>query len=223
MGNKAQREAASPQETEGLVSNNEKADIENQAGSAAARHTSPWNSLKDATSKSFSRISSTKDGEASGSGWSFFTQSDEDTSPWAKCGMSRTQRLYGFVCCLMLGLLCSALSSLFVGMILIRPIKFAFPYTLGSLLSIGSTTFLVGPSRQLRTMFDPIRRWASMTYLTSLFATLYFAVIEHSGTLTLAMLAIQFMSFIWYSASYIPYARTVILSCLTRVRGCLCF
>ena len=55
------------------------------------------------------------------------------------------------------GMVCSFLSTFMVSMILIRPVKFALPYTLGALLSLGSTSFLVGPWRQLSSMFDPTR------------------------------------------------------------------
>eukprot|EP00457_Paulinella_chromatophora_P014244 gb/GEZN01014645.1/.p1 GENE.gb/GEZN01014645.1/~~gb/GEZN01014645.1/.p1 ORF type:complete len:222 (-),score=4.12 gb/GEZN01014645.1/:247-912(-) len=220
MGNKPTTELQI-QESEDLI-NEEQSPEEDPSRAAPRVQSISWSSLKDTIgNKSFSR-STGSDQQSSSSGWSFFSQSDEDTSPWAKCGLSRTQRLYGFAACFLLGILCSFLSSLFVGMILVRPIKFAFPYTLGSILSMGSTSFLVGPARQLRTMFDPIRRWATLTYLTSLFATLYFAVVKHNGILTLAMLIIQFLSFVWYSASYIPYARTFILSCLSRTCGRVC-
>lgn len=49
---------------------------------------------------------------------------------------------------------------------------FAFKYTLGNLLALGSSSFLVGPAKQCRDMCAPERRSASLLYIASLIGTL---------------------------------------------------
>lgn len=78
--------------------------------------------------------------------------------------LSRMQRLYGFAICVSAGLFCSFLSSL----MWMRPTKFAILYTMGNLLSLGSTGFLTGFWAQLKGMFKGTRIIASCVYLGSL-------------------------------------------------------
>ena len=87
--------------------------------------------------------------------------------------LTRQQRLIGFAICFLFGALLSlsALSSIggiFVG----NPGPFAAKYTLGNILSIGSSGFLVGPGKQCRDMAAPERRYASLIYAVTLVGTL---------------------------------------------------
>ena len=73
------------------------------------------------------------------------------------------QRLMGAVACMLLGMLLSLTSLLsFTKLILGNPVPFAFKYTAGNILSLGATSFLVGPMRQARDMLAPSRRFASL-------------------------------------------------------------
>ena len=87
--------------------------------------------------------------------------------------LTRAQSLLGFAICFLFGglLSLSALGSL-PSLLLGNPAPFAFKYTFGNLLSLGSSSFLVGPSKQCRDMLQPERRTASLLYLCSLFGTL---------------------------------------------------
>ena len=61
------------------------------------------------------------------------------------------QRLYGFGICLGIGYLISLGSVVFFHKLVAgNPIPFAVNYTLGNLISLGSTAFLIGPRRQLK-------------------------------------------------------------------------
>ncbi|EOD09736.1 hypothetical protein EMIHUDRAFT_47231, partial [Emiliania huxleyi CCMP1516] len=53
-----------------------------------------------------------------------------------------------------------------------NPVPFALKYTLGNILSLGASSFLVGPARQCRTMFAKERRAASLAYLLTLAGSL---------------------------------------------------
>ena len=57
------------------------------------------------------------------------------------------------------------------------PRVFAKWYTLGSILLIISSLFLMGPWKQLQTMFHRSRAPATIVYLTAIFATLYAALV----------------------------------------------
>jgi hypothetical protein len=133
------------------------------------------------------------------------------------CGeMSYQTRVYGFVGCFAMGTFLSISSSFFVPMILLKPAKFAVPYTLGNVLSVLSSLFLVGPRRFFNTMFGEDRRVASIVYLTTLLLTLVAALILHSGLLTFAFIFIQFASYLWLMASYIPFGRQMLASLTTK-------
>lgn len=120
-----------------------------------------------------------------------------------QCSLSPQQRMYGFAACLACGLFCTLLSLL----VFLRPIKFAVTFTFGNLLSLGSTAFLVGPMRQLKMMFDPVRVVASAVFIASIAIALFCALYIHNKLLTLLAIIIEFCALIWYSLSYIPFAR----------------
>ncbi|KAL4429989.1 hypothetical protein ABPG77_004359 [Micractinium sp. CCAP 211/92] len=97
-----------------------------------------------------------------------------------------------------------------------RPTKFASIYALGSIMSLSSTLFLVGPFKQIKRMFDGKRWVATSLYLGSLVCTLVAAIVFHSVILCLLCIIVQFCAFIWYAASYVPYAQAFILRMLGR-------
>ncbi|KAF9587268.1 hypothetical protein IFM89_039515, partial [Coptis chinensis] len=51
-------------------------------------------------------------------------------------------------------------------LVFFNPIKFGITFTFGNLLSLGSTAFL-RPKTQLTMMLDPVRIYATATYLSS--------------------------------------------------------
>ncbi|KAI4351922.1 hypothetical protein L6164_006221 [Bauhinia variegata] len=129
------------------------------------------------------------------------------------CTLSTTQRFYGFAICFVAGLTCTLLSML----VFLRPIKFAITFTLGNLLSVGSTAFLIGPKRQVTMMLDPVRIYATAIYLASMIIALFCALYVHNKLLTLIAIILEFGALVWYSLSYIPFARSMVskimLSC----------
>ncbi|QCD95054.1 Vesicle transport protein [Vigna unguiculata] len=93
------------------------------------------------------------------------------------CTLSTTQRLYGFAICFAAGLTCTLLSML----VFFKPIKFAIAFTLGNLLSLGSTAFLIGPKRQVTMMLDPVRIYATSIYIASMIIALFCALYRLYG------------------------------------------
>ncbi|XP_031504872.1 uncharacterized protein LOC116267329 isoform X1 [Nymphaea colorata] len=122
------------------------------------------------------------------------------------CSLSPLQRLYVFAACLVAGLACMFLSMI----VFFKPIKFALLFTFGNLLAIASTAFLIGLSKQLRMMFDPVRLYATVVYIICVILALVCALWFQSKILTLLAIICEICALIWYSLSYIPFARRMV-------------
>ncbi|KAG8238437.1 hypothetical protein J437_LFUL002894, partial [Ladona fulva] len=86
--------------------------------------------------------------------------------------LSWSTRLKGFVACFVLGIILSFLGSLclFLGKGIVA---FTLMYTLGNLVSLGSTCFLMGPVNQVKKMFAPTRVIATVMMFVMFGLTLY--------------------------------------------------
>ena len=84
-------------------------------------------------------------------------------------------------------------------------------------LFLFSTGFLIGFQRQFRNMIDQERRITSALFVGALLGTLFSALVLESKILVIVCLVVQIPSYIWYCATYIPFARDCIKSCL---KGC---
>ncbi|XP_055827536.1 uncharacterized protein LOC129895795 isoform X1 [Solanum dulcamara] len=131
----------------------------------------------------------------------------------ALCSLSPLQRVYGFAACLLAGLICMFLSMI----VFIKPIKFALLFTFGNMLAIGSTAFLVGPMQQLSMMMDPVRFYATSIYVGCVVLALICALLIHSKILTLLAIICEICALIWYSLSYIPFARRMVSNVTIRL------
>ena len=105
-----------------------------------------------------------------------------------------------------------------------------------------STCFLMGPVNQLKKMFAPTRIIATIMIFVAIALTLYAALVVsliiqicnfifvilysifcifqlHNAGLALLFIIIQSLAMLWYSLSYIPYARDAVKktveSCIT--------
>lgn len=125
--------------------------------------------------------------------------------------MSYTKRILAFFVCLIVGLSLIFLSTWFI----LIPHSFAKFYTVGNLLLLGSSFFLMGPWRQLQTMFASNRIITTLIYLGAMFGTLYCALILHSVFLSIFMIVIQMGATLWYCASYISFFQM----CLRTTAG----
>jgi len=137
------------------------------------------------------------------------TQFFEGDSAYKFLGLTRTQRLYGFVGCLALGFLLSILGSIvfFVGLLTL----FAVLYVLGTVLSLVGTGFLIGFGNQFKMMWKPIRVVATILFIGSIVLVLIAAFVIKSDILCLIFVIIEYLAYTWYTLSYIPYARSAVL------------
>jgi hypothetical protein len=129
------------------------------------------------------------------------------------------QRLVGFVMCFAAGMVLS-LTSLFsfTSLLLGNPTPFALKYTLGNLLAMGASSFLVGPVKQCTDMFAPERRVATLLYAGSLLATLTCIFYLHSKLLTFVAICCQLCAMVWYFVSYLPFGQKALQQCLRGMR-----
>ncbi|KAJ8455729.1 hypothetical protein ONZ51_g8842 [Trametes cubensis] len=137
------------------------------------------------------------------------TQFFEGDSAFKFLGLTRTQRLYGFIGCLIAGF---ALSLL--GTILLIPLglgTFALLYALGTIVSLIGTGFLIGFTKQLKLMFKPVRIVATIIFLASIALIFVGAFVIKIDFLCIIFVIIEYLAYAWYNLSYIPYARTAVL------------
>ncbi|CEM24104.1 unnamed protein product [Vitrella brassicaformis CCMP3155] len=150
------------------------------------------------------------------------TSSDiQEEDRWECCPrLTFQERLIGFCMCFIAGWIVSFVSfGSFAQMLTGHPTRFAVGYSFGNIMSICSTGFLVGPSKQVRNMFHRKRWIASVTYLSCLILTLiccfFLQVGLLQGLLIVLCVVCQFCAMVWYCLSYIPYGRTM----ATRILG----
>ncbi|KAK1742009.1 Got1/Sft2-like family vesicle transport protein [Skeletonema marinoi] len=126
--------------------------------------------------------------------------------------MTYQQRVMGFAVCFTAGYLMSFVSlKLIFKLVEGNPAPFVFMYTSGNLLSLLSSTFLSGPSRQFKNMFDDKRKTTSIIYLSTLGTSIVVCFIPlpalpKMGVLVLLLL-VQMCASLWYTLSYVPYGR----------------
>ncbi|TKR92980.1 hypothetical protein L596_007522 [Steinernema carpocapsae] len=130
--------------------------------------------------------------------------------------LSWETRLQCFVACFILSLFCSLSSTalLFAG----KMTGFCILVSLGSILSIGGTCFLMGPVQQLQKMFESTRLVATIVYLAMIVLTLVAGLVLRNGALALIFVIGQYIAMAWYSISYIPFARDFVSKLM-----CSCF
>ena len=124
----------------------------------------------------------------------------------------------GFLGCFAIGLALSLSSMLsFPQLLLGDPSPFAWKYSVGNVLSLISSAFLVGPSAQLEQMASPVRIGATAAYVVSIGFTVFAALGLRQPLVTLVAMLTQFAALAWYCASYIPFGRLFIQKCVARV------
>lgn len=134
-----------------------------------------------------------------------------------ECSLTKRQRLYGAVGCYAFGALCGFMSTLMLWGGPKHVKQFAFFYTVGSLSSIGSSLFLVGPKRQLQVMCMPVRRVACCIWMGAMVCTLIIAFgFPKAGPLVMLLVIVQYCAMLWYGASFIPYGRAMLKKCCSK-------
>jgi len=137
------------------------------------------------------------------------TQFFEGDSAFSSLGLTRTQRLYGFAACYVTGMVLSVLGT--VMLIVGSLASFTVLYALGTVISLIGTGFLIGFRKQLKLMFKPVRIVATVVFLAMIIMIFISAFVIGSSTLCIIFVVLEYLAFLWYTLSYIPYARTAVL------------
>lgn len=132
--------------------------------------------------------------------------------------LSYQERIVGLAFCIGFGFVISFFSCFYV----IIPRKFAVLYTIGNLLGVGGTMFLVGPKRQMSVMCAPHRRNASMGFFAGMIVTLGLALTHQSFIFIIASVVVQTVALIWYILSYIPFGRAMAAKFYNNFGGACC-
>ncbi|CAF4404853.1 unnamed protein product [Rotaria sp. Silwood2] len=121
-------------------------------------------------------------------------------------GLSWNTRLKGFGICLLIAVILGIVAIIiyFLGGDISG---FAVLYSFAVIAGVGSTLFLMGPMNQLKKMFDPSRCIATLVFLVCVVMTLVSAIAIKIAALVLLFIILQFLALLWYTLSYIPFAR----------------
>jgi hypothetical protein len=146
----------------------------------------------------------------------------EDADSWC-FEMSWRERMLGCGTCMVAGYMLSFGSFWRLSDLVVRhdPFPFVVHATVGNLMALGGSFFLMGPKAQWTKMWKESRRVATMLYLGSLFLTLmvafFYTDIPGPGGLYLLLLMIaQYIAITWYCLSYIPFAQDMLRGFLRR-------
>eukprot|EP00656_Telonema_subtile_P029981 TRINITY_DN33021_c0_g1_i1.p1 TRINITY_DN33021_c0_g1~~TRINITY_DN33021_c0_g1_i1.p1 ORF type:complete len:224 (+),score=44.20 TRINITY_DN33021_c0_g1_i1:366-1037(+) len=136
------------------------------------------------------------------------------------CALSWKQRMIGFAICGAIGMLISFGSFLrFAKALGGNPVPFAKTYSLGNIISLCATSFLVGPCKQLKSITEGNRLACSIAYIGAIVATLFVCLTKHyipmKTVLILVLVVVQFVAWAHYCCSYIPYGRQMLSSGLS--------
>ena len=85
------------------------------------------------------------------------------------------------------------------------------------IFEFSSIGFLFGFKHQFKSMTDKTRLIACLIFIGSLIMTLVSALVFQKAFLVLIFVIIQVGAYIWYVASYIPFARDCLKSCIKRI------
>ncbi|CAF4843057.1 unnamed protein product, partial [Rotaria sp. Silwood1] len=91
--------------------------------------------------------------------------------------LSRKQRILGFMVCLVMGIFCMLLATLYIPVIVIKARKFALLFSFGSLFFLSSFSMLWGPTNHLKHLTNVDRLPFSISYLVTLICTIYYSVL----------------------------------------------
>ncbi|KAG1685428.1 hypothetical protein DVH05_017767 [Phytophthora capsici] len=148
------------------------------------------------------------------------TPSESDSITSTCPSLTKKQRMIGFVSCFVLGYLVSFGSTFALIAGSDNGAKFGVTYSLGNIISLCGSGFLVGPKQQVKLMFKPVRRIATIIYLLMIAVVLSVALAAPKlGLVVLLLVIIQCGAAVWYSASYIPYGRKMLTSIVQKLCG----
>ncbi|BGP44126.1 hypothetical protein JCM10449v2_008190 [Rhodotorula kratochvilovae] len=116
-----------------------------------------------------------------------------DESAFKFLELTKKQRLYGFGICLVAGFGLSLLGAIFFA--LGQVALFATLYVVGVVASLVGTGFLLGFMRQVKMMWDPVRRYAAGIFLLCIALTFVFAFAIEIDVLVIVFAVLTYIAY----------------------------
>lgn len=120
---------------------------------------------------------------------------------------SRWDRLIIFAVAMAGAISCWIVCFLLFPVLSLKPRKFAFLWSLGSILFLFSFGALHGAKKYLIHLFSVERLWFTISFSLSIIATLVSSLLLHSTILAIIACVAQLICSIAYSVSYFPFGR----------------
>ncbi|CAH1800158.1 unnamed protein product [Owenia fusiformis] len=130
--------------------------------------------------------------------------------------LSFATRLKCFAACFCIGIVLSIIGTILL--FFQNWTGFAILYTIGNVVGLCSTCFLMGPLKQIKKMFQETRLIATILVFVMMALTLCAALWWHIPILAIIFCILQFLALTWYAISYIPFARDAVKKCF---EGCI--
>lgn len=119
--------------------------------------------------------------------------------------LSYKQRMTGFMICLILGIMIQIYSfGSLLGLLTTYPNKFAMTLTLGNMVQLVGSFFLIGPAEQVRQMFAKQRVLLTLIYLGSIVATFIIVNKNFNFVVVTSIVVVQCIAYLFYVFSYFP-------------------
>jgi len=125
--------------------------------------------------------------------------------------MSFKDRMIGFGVCTGVGIMLSIGGT--INMFFLNYTAFGVLYSLGTITSLIGTGFLRGPLKQLKALTDTSRLVAVLVMFLMIALTICASVWWQVGILALIFCVLQFLAYMWYCLSFIPYGRDGVTKC----------
>ena len=168
----------------------------------------PGKAIKDAAASVKESVTGVKMPKSVSKVWSGAEDEKNELCPT----LTFQQRIYCFIGCLIFGFFLSILS--WFAVFERKWTRFGILMTCSNITAIGGSMFLAGPMKQVKKMFEETRFIATGVYIAAMVLTVVAAFVLKNGAVVIVCCIIQYLAMVWYGLSYIPYARTVVKSCI---------
>ncbi|XP_050525444.1 uncharacterized protein LOC126896574 [Daktulosphaira vitifoliae] len=121
--------------------------------------------------------------------------------------LTKTQRILGFMICVCISCLMFSLSALYLPVLLLKARKFAIFYSTGSIFAFVSVSFLTGPLNHFKFITSKEKLPFLLSYITTLFCTLYFSLFMQSTPFTLLSLTFHLILIFYFLLNSIPFGQ----------------
>eukprot|EP01126_Amoeba_proteus_P017021 TRINITY_DN1803_c0_g1_i6.p1 TRINITY_DN1803_c0_g1~~TRINITY_DN1803_c0_g1_i6.p1 ORF type:complete len:189 (-),score=18.11 TRINITY_DN1803_c0_g1_i6:460-957(-) len=131
--------------------------------------------------------------------------------------LSLKKRLMGFCFCCLVAMFLTAMAVLML--VKKKYTIFAICFSLANIIALSATLFLVGPKKQFKRMLRPTRLTAFIVFVAATVGTIVCAFTIRKVALIIVLCVIQWVAFLWYCLSFVPYARSCVKGCCKSLLG----